>query len=110
MYGYSNVRFFFLSIRRRHTRCALVTGVQTCALPIWAALILVALLSKARVASLSFASWLTHQIIRAGMMLAEVGPHFIRSHIARNCSAETSSDERRVGTECVSTGRSRWSP
>src|SRR3546814_20502222 len=24
----------FLSIRRRHTRCALVTGVQTCALPI----------------------------------------------------------------------------
>src|SRR3546814_5125722 len=26
--------FFFLS-RRRHTRCALGTGVQTCALPIW---------------------------------------------------------------------------
>src|SRR3546814_8737519 len=25
---------FFFSIRRRHTRCALVTGVQTCALPI----------------------------------------------------------------------------
>src|SRR3546814_4826410 len=34
------VRFccdFFFSSRRRHTRCALVTGVQTCALPIpWA--------------------------------------------------------------------------
>src|SRR3546814_18853496 len=29
---------FFLSSRRRHTRCALVTGVQTCALPILAAL------------------------------------------------------------------------
>src|SRR3546814_9958588 len=28
MYG------FFCSSRRRHTRCALVTGVQTCALPI----------------------------------------------------------------------------
>src|SRR3546814_9219835 len=29
--------FFFFSSRRRHTRCALVTGVQTCALPIsWA--------------------------------------------------------------------------
>src|SRR3546814_19613723 len=27
---------FFFSSRRRHTRCALVTGVQTCALPIWA--------------------------------------------------------------------------
>src|SRR3546814_8552125 len=25
---------FFFSIRRRHTRCALGTGVQTCALPI----------------------------------------------------------------------------
>src|SRR3546814_2134025 len=27
---------FFFSSRRRHTRCALVTGVQTCALPICA--------------------------------------------------------------------------
>src|SRR3546814_3631079 len=26
--------FFFFSSRRRHTRCALVTGVQTCARPI----------------------------------------------------------------------------
>src|SRR3546814_1391187 len=30
--------FFFFSSRRRHTRCALVTGVQTCALPIFKAL------------------------------------------------------------------------
>src|SRR3546814_14328122 len=29
------VCFFFFSSRRRHTRCALVTGVQTCALPIF---------------------------------------------------------------------------
>src|SRR3546814_16487188 len=29
--------FFFFSRRRRHTRCALVTGVQTCARPIWLA-------------------------------------------------------------------------
>src|SRR3546814_17705687 len=28
------VVFFVFSSRRRHTRCALVTGVQTCALPI----------------------------------------------------------------------------
>src|SRR3546814_6274401 len=27
--------FFFFSSRRRHTRWALVTVVQTCALPIW---------------------------------------------------------------------------
>src|SRR3546814_2818438 len=29
-----NIVLFFCSSRRRHTRCALVTGVQTCALPI----------------------------------------------------------------------------
>src|SRR3546814_5801998 len=28
--------YFFFSSRRLHTRCALVTGVQTCALPIFA--------------------------------------------------------------------------
>src|SRR3546814_9167839 len=33
-YFYMLVSFFFSS-RRRHTRCALVTGVQTCALPIY---------------------------------------------------------------------------
>src|SRR3546814_4681382 len=31
---YFCVYFVFFSSRRRHTRCALVTGVQTCALPI----------------------------------------------------------------------------
>src|SRR3546814_7492951 len=30
----SILAFFFFSSRRRHTRCSLVTGVQTCALPI----------------------------------------------------------------------------
>src|SRR3546814_2404149 len=34
LYLYFVVVFFFFSSRRRHTRCALVTGVQTCALPI----------------------------------------------------------------------------
>src|SRR3546814_4466829 len=38
MFDYSVFFFlcliFFFSSRRRHTRCALVTGVQTCALPI----------------------------------------------------------------------------
>src|SRR3546814_7263732 len=33
MFSFS-LLFFFFSSRRRHTRCALVTGVQTCALPI----------------------------------------------------------------------------
>src|SRR3546814_6544365 len=32
---YLHFLLFFFSSRRRHTRCALVTGVQTCALPIY---------------------------------------------------------------------------
>src|SRR3546814_1025345 len=36
---HSKCLFFFFSSRRRHTRCALVTGVQTCALPILSAAI-----------------------------------------------------------------------
>src|SRR3546814_14563825 len=44
--------FFFFSSRRRHTRCALVTGVQTCALPISPmAIILPALTLRDRVAA-----------------------------------------------------------
>src|SRR3546814_7475079 len=34
MISISVLFFFFFSSRRRHTRCTLVTGVQTCALPI----------------------------------------------------------------------------
>src|SRR3546814_995010 len=34
MHSVMCICFFFFSSRRRHTRCALVTGVQTCALPI----------------------------------------------------------------------------
>src|SRR3546814_11629840 len=35
LYFYCFMCLFFFSSRRRHTRCALVTGVQTCALPIY---------------------------------------------------------------------------
>src|SRR3546814_11429575 len=35
---YCTLVYFFFSSRRRHTRCALVTGLQTCALPILFAL------------------------------------------------------------------------
>src|SRR3546814_1303701 len=37
---------FFFSSRRRHTRCALVTGVQTCALPICVPLVNMTLLPR----------------------------------------------------------------
>src|SRR3546814_5710062 len=39
MYVLVCVVCFFFSSRRRHTRCALVTGVQTCALPICSPLV-----------------------------------------------------------------------
>src|SRR3546814_9344493 len=42
-----NVMLFFFTSRRRHTRCALVTGVQTCALPIYAYEIYLSFLASA---------------------------------------------------------------
>src|SRR3546814_9234455 len=43
---------FFVSSRRRHTRCALVTGVQTCALPISTTLLLRVSTAVAMIASM----------------------------------------------------------
>src|SRR3546814_1121181 len=77
---------FFFSSRRRHTRCALVTGVQTCALPI-SCEDLRAVLDGYDAAAIDAAS-------------AKVG----------QAAASVRSEERRVGKECVSTCRSRWSP
>src|SRR3546814_17913109 len=76
---------FFFSSRRRHTRCALVTGVQTCALPI----------SCARLA----AKVLGRRAERPLPKPPTVAP-----------TLRCRSEERRVGKECVSTCRSRWSP
>src|SRR3546814_6383096 len=91
---------FFFSSRRRHTRCALVTGVQTCALPISAA--------AGFVADDAHAHWHDQALwfIRAKRDKCAHGlPEWeeLRERAAR-------SEERRVGKECVSTCRSRWSP
>src|SRR3546814_12057837 len=101
------VIYFFFASRRRHTRCALVTGVQTCALPIYSR---ICAGSKGR-----SSGWLAKRrkyhdestkvssvsvSRRAGL------PHCGQStcfHVGR-------SEERRVGKECVSACRSRWSP
>src|SRR3546814_18050418 len=79
--------FFFFSSRRRHTRCALVTGVQTCALPIC---------RRGRGPSFR----------RRPARAAACG----RSGGRRDGRRSSRSEERRVGKECVSTCRSRWSP
>src|SRR3546814_2626398 len=83
--------FFFFSSRRRHTRCALVTGVQTCALPICEGS---AEGSDCGLESCG-ATCLLLQFRRKGFPFVFF---FVRS------------EERRVGKECVSTCRSRWSP
>src|SRR3546814_1792947 len=95
--------FFFFSSRRRHTRCALVTGVQTCALPIFSVLIPWTQLStRKEVADFADA-------IEGVPREAQQGSTAIGSAI-RDAMLLFRSEERRVGKECVSTCRSRWSP
>src|SRR3546814_3452498 len=95
--------FFFFSSRRRHTRCALVTGVQTCALPIfdWCAEGVFAwhVFYKEYSMSLFYLSPVGGRPARLLVMAALAGS-----------LAVLRSEERRVGKECVSTCRSRWSP
>src|SRR3546814_5496895 len=89
--------FFFFSSRRRHTRCALVTGVQTCALPIslWVFVV---------------------QMVATGGMVWSLAAHSFPLFFAMVLllffvsGVGNRSEERRVGKECVSTCRSRWSP
>src|SRR3546814_995482 len=98
---------FFFSSRRRHTRCALVTGVQTCALPISLdigdeadgdVMMLRALAVRPlRAVGLGQLDPVTVQVIDGADMDTVRADH-VRS------------EERRVGKECVSTCRSRWSP
>src|SRR3546814_2374098 len=87
---------FFFSSRRRHTRCALVTGVQTCALPIYLAQAAKALVCRA------LQQHLLGEASRVKIN-AENVRFFGEIPFPR-------SEERRVGKECVSTCRSRWSP
>src|SRR3546814_5216177 len=90
---------FFFSSRRRHTRCALVTGVQTCALPIFGAAFFIWL---SETVSLFWHRWpLILGVVFAFVVL------FLRGGIVELIRR---SEERRVGKECVSTCRSRWSP
>src|SRR3546814_2393193 len=93
---------FFFSSRRRHTRCALVTGVQTCALPI---------LEPFR-PDIQFVLYLSNLVIvekvsSPSLSLRNIFHGQAGGEIAGDAAR---SEERRVGKECVSTCRSRWSP
>src|SRR3546814_10188171 len=91
---------FFVSSRIRHTMCALVTGVQTCALPI----------SHDQLAGL------VSSMARSSSDLRDCFPTIADSTYrnvpegVRGFTEDLRSEERRVGKECVSTGRSGWSP
>src|SRR3546814_2138638 len=89
---------FFFSSRRRHTRCALVTGVQTCALPI--------LPTAPQMPALVGAAFLAFISL---MLLSWAYARAEAQHLAP-VEYTARSEERRVGKECVSTCRSRWSP
>src|SRR3546814_17643157 len=133
------VRFCFFSSRRRHTRCALVTGVQTCALPIsfpdCSSLALSGVLSTLRPQiiherkpfsccgqsrvyprhELNFSSKPLERCLESRLpaskrlrtlrVLADHWPPRSSAHFNPDRS-----EERRVGKECVSKGRSWWSP
>src|SRR3546814_9783236 len=102
------VDYFFFSSRRRHTRCALVTGVQTCALPICAEVVGG---NQGGAGHLGPNADMTLDDAflrrRHRTILPATAESTQRSIVA---STGSRSDERRVGKECVSTCRSRWPP
>src|SRR3546814_17252263 len=102
---------FFFSSRRRHTRCALVTGVQTCALPISGCAPVP--LSPARAGrAIVLHPPGTGRVFRRRRAVASGDQHPAQGapvHL-REPGRLGRSEERRVGKECVSTCRYRGSP
>src|SRR3546814_3311660 len=95
---------FFFSSRRRHTRCALVTGVQTCALPISVQRQIIYSMSELGLGATAKPKKSARTV---GDVIGKFHPH---GDTACYEAMVLRSDERRVGKECVSTCRSRWSP
>src|SRR3546814_3504400 len=104
------ILFFFFSSRRRHTRCALVTGVQTCALPICFYSRFTTY--KGKTYGITTDGNVHTQMIRKDLFEdPEESKAFADKHGKEMAWPETwedRSEERRVGKECVSTCRSRW--
>src|SRR3546814_10312225 len=96
------VLFFFLSSRSRHTRCALVTGVQR---------VLFRSAGKRADGADKEANGLELQLALAhGIFLINGDSALGEESVREVLKVLLRSEERRVGKECVSTCRSRWSP
>src|SRR3546814_5070685 len=118
------VSFFFFSIRIRHTRCALVTGVQTCALPIyflgnitesWCRPNHIAIDSCKpgnKVGNFTFrvyqGSKLIHNILPIELKNGNFRYFIPLYPVPGGLYIYNRSEERLVGKECVSTFRSSW--
>src|SRR3546814_14398699 len=131
--------FFFFSSRRRHTRCALVTGVQTCALPIfydlkkttpnsipesWSCSLYTTINSQDQLHEMPpFAALKQHILAEANKFAKSLhidtrkNKLFITSCWVNIYGPKDSqeihhhrSEERREGKECGRTGKSRWWP
>src|SRR3546814_10604120 len=106
------VFFFFFSSSRRHTVCALVTGVQTCALPICLCEYerYFELLGHSnpclRILEIGAGTGGTTEGVLKGLTRPDSNGQPLRRYSQYDY---TRSEERRVGKECVSTCRSWWS-
>src|SRR3546814_15554658 len=114
---------FFFSSRRRHTRCALVTGVQTCALPICVGSgkgtmtldQIITLLVLAGVIAALIWDRVRADVVALGgaailLITGAVRPSEVPAAFGSPAIVTLSSEARRVGKVCVSTCRYRWSP
>src|SRR3546814_19347059 len=117
---------FFFSSRRRHTRCALVTGVQTCALPILKGRrvgydedrsrtmrhLIPAIVAAAAVAAAPAATArekLDPEDALAKLLEGRVAGEPQKCIPLSTARSSQGSEERSVGKECGSTCRYRWS-
>src|SRR3546814_10844522 len=99
-----DVGYFFFSSKRRHTSCALVTGVQTCALPIY----IVIAFERRQIRWAEDAGRRRIGVRPPFAGRARAVEHRQTRHQLTDHQLQRS-EERTVGKECVSTCRSRWS-